>query len=291
MTAPSTVSVVVPTRNVARTLRRCLESVRAQDHPSVELVVVDNFSDDDTFAIASEFADVAVQAGPERSAQRNLGIERASGSWILYVDADMVLEPDVVSSALAAAVADGADGVFVPEDSFGPGFWTACRALERRCYVGQPMIEAPRLVRREVFTRTGGFVADVAGQEDAELRTRMLRAGHRLTWSSGVIHHDEGRLTFRGVMRKRVYYGRSIPAYAASQPGAVRAQGLATARALARTWRLLAADPGHAAGLLVLRGCEAAAYATGAGLALRDRRRGAGAAPDGEPAGTASPSR
>ena len=267
------VSVVVPTRNVSRTLRRCLESVRAQDHPDTELVVVDNFSDDDTFAIAQEFAHVAVQAGPERSEQRNLGIERASGEWVFYVDADMVLEPDVVSDALAAAVRDAADGVFVPEDSFGPGFWTACRALERRCYAGEPMIEAPRLVRREVFASLGGFAPDVAGQEDAELRVRMLRAGRRLTRSRAVIHHDEGRLTLGGVLRKRVYYGRSIPAYASAHPGAVRAQGLATLRAYARGRRILAADPVHAAGLVVLRAAEAVAYGAGAMFAVRDRRR------------------
>jgi hypothetical protein len=73
-------------------------------------------------------------------------------------------------------------------------------------------------------------------------------------------------------MRKRVYYGRSIPAYAAQQPGAVRAQGAATVRALVQGRHLLARDPAHAAGLLVLRAAEAAAYAVGAGLAVRDRR-------------------
>jgi glycosyltransferase involved in cell wall biosynthesis len=271
--SPPLVSVVVPTKDVGRTVRRCLESVRAQDHPAVELVVVDNFSTDDTFAVARDLAQVAFQAGPERSAQRNAGIERASGEWILYIDADMVLEPGVVSSAVEAALADGADGVFVPEDSFGPGFWTACRALERRCYAGEPMVEAPRLIHRRVFADTGGFVTDVAGQEDAELRMRMLRGGYRLTRSTVMIHHDEGRLTFSGVMRKRVYYGRSLPAYAAGQPGAVTGQGVATARALVRNYRRLARDPLHAAGLLALRLAEAVAYATGAALAVRAARR------------------
>ena len=82
MNAPG-VSVVVPTKNVGRTLRRCLESVRAQDHQPLELVVVDNFSTDDTFEIATEFADVAFQLGPERSAQRNADIERSTMDWIL----------------------------------------------------------------------------------------------------------------------------------------------------------------------------------------------------------------
>jgi glycosyltransferase involved in cell wall biosynthesis len=271
MTSPALVSVVVPTKDVERTIEACLRSVRAQTHPAVELVVVDNSSTDATFAIARRYADIAVQAGPERSAQRNLGVELAAGEWVLYVDADMVLGPDVVERALAAAERSGAAGVFVPEESFGEGYWTACRALERRCYTGEPMIEAPRLVRRAYLLESGGFRPDVAGQEDAELRTRMLRAGLPLVWSDGVIRHDEGRLTFRGVMRKRLYYGRSIPAYAAAAPGAVRAQGWATVRALARHRRLLLADPRHAAGLVVLRAAEAVAYAAGAAAAARGR--------------------
>ena len=69
------VSVVVPTRNNARTIRPCLQSVRDQTYPHVELIVVDNDSTDETFDVATELADVALTGGPERSAQRNLGIE------------------------------------------------------------------------------------------------------------------------------------------------------------------------------------------------------------------------
>jgi hypothetical protein len=192
---------------------------------------------------------------------------------VLWVDADMRLSPTVVSDALRTAERESAAAVFIPETSIGEGFWAACRALERRCYAGEPMIEAPRLVRRDFFERSGGFVPDVAGQEDAELRMRLLADGARMAWSTAVIEHDEGRLTFGGVMRKRLYYGRSIPAYAAASPGAVRAQGFATARAFVRHWRLLAADPVHAVGMLALRSCELVAYGAGA---LRARRaRGA----------------
>jgi glycosyltransferase involved in cell wall biosynthesis len=271
--ADALVSVVVPTRNSARTLRRCLESIRAQEYPRLEVVVVDNASDDETPRIAAELAEVVLDGGPERSAQRNLAIGRSRGEWILWIDSDMELSATVVSTAVRAARQAGADGVFIPEVSFGPGYWTACRALERRCYVGEPMIESPRLVRRSFFLESGGFRPDVAGQEDAELRMRLLAAGRPLARTDAVIRHDEGRLTLRSVVRKRLYYGRSIPAYAAAQPGAVRAQGLATARALWRRRRLLAAHPATAAGLLALRAIECVAYAAGAAAGWRARRR------------------
>ena len=266
------VSVIVPTKDVARTMRACLLSVRAQDHPRIELVVVDNSSTDGTFEVAQELADVAVRGGPERSAQRNQAIALSTGEYVLWIDADMVLAPDVVSAALAAAQAVGAVAVFVPEISTGAGYWTACRALERRCYVGEDLIEAPRLVRREFFLRSAGFHLEVAGQEDAELRMRLLQGGEPLARCDAVIEHQEGRLTLRGVLRKRRYYGRSIPAYAHAQPGAVGRQGLATVRALVRHRSVLLSDPVHGVGVLALRSLEALAYAAGAAEQVVERR-------------------
>lgn len=271
------VSVVVPSRNAARTIRTCLESARAQTHPSVELIVVDNWSDDGTWELALPLADLALRAGPERSEQRNLGIARARGEWVAWVDADMELPPDAVERALEAALAAGAVGAFLPEATAGSGFWTRCRTLERRCYHGEPRIEAPRLLRTDWLRQDGGFSGLLSGLEDAELRTRLLAAGVRLAWADTLVIHNEGRLTLAGVARKRFYYGKSLPAYSKRHPGAVAGQVGATLGALWRHRRLLATDPGHAAGLVLLRGCEALAYLAGA---LRAGQGGRGDVPN-----------
>jgi len=257
------VSVVVPTRNAARTIQRCLESVRAQTRPVAELIVVDNWSDDGTWELALRLADLAMRAGPERSGQRNLGIAKARGEWLLWLDADMELAADSVERALAAASTPDVVGVFLPEETAGSGFWTGCRTLERRCYHGEPRIESPRLLRTAWLRETGGF-SDVTGTEDADVRNRLLAAGATLAWADTLVVHHEGRLTLRGVARKRFYYGKSLPHYRRRNPGAVSVQIGATTAALWRHRRLLAADPGHAAGLLLMRTCEAGAYLAGA---------------------------
>ncbi|GIU84160.1 MAG: glycosyl transferase family 2 [Acidimicrobiales bacterium] len=266
--------MVVPTRDSMRTIRRCLESIRSQDYPAIELIVVDNGSTDGTLQTAERYADLVISAGPERSVQRNIGIEKSTGEYILWIDSDMILDPDCVSKAVEAIERDGAEAVFIREITVGEGYWTHCRALERLCYLGEPLIESPRLVRKRFFEESGGFVHDVAGQEDAELRMRLLRSGLPLTRSDGEIKHDEGRITLRGVVAKRVYYGRSIPNYARWQPGAVREQGIATLRALWRGRGILARDPLHAPGVLVLRAVEAVAYAWGARKARKASHQG-----------------
>jgi arabinofuranan 3-O-arabinosyltransferase len=265
-----TVSVVVPTCNSMRTLAACLHSIRAQDTP-VELIVVDNASTDGTYELARELADVAVRGGPERSAQRNAGVRLAAAAWILWIDADMVLPPTTVSAALATAKETGADAVAVPEVSVGPGFWTACRALERSCYVDDANLHNPRLLRRELLLGGGAFDPAMAGPEDADLRLRLRSAGTRTALCPDVlIVHDEGRLTLRSILAKRVYYGRSLPAFAAKNPGALAGQGAGTLAALVRHRRRLARDPVHTAGLLAMRAAETAAYAVGY---LKGRRR------------------
>ena len=257
------VSVVVTTRNVARTLEECLRSIRAQQGGVRELIVVDNHSDDATPEIARRYADRVITAGPERSAQRNEGVRAASAEWILWIDADMVLAPDVVPSALAVAEREDVDAVAIPERTVGPGFWTACRTLERSCYLDDPSLFNPRLLRRSLVLDLGGFAEEMAGPEDTHLRLRLRERGVRVGHTSALIDHDEGRLTLRDVVRKRVYYGQSLPAFSTANPGAIRSQGSATLRAFARHRRELVRRPVVASGMLLLRAVEAGAYVYG----------------------------
>ena len=114
-----TVSVVVPTKNSALTLGRLLRSVRAQSFPAVELIVVDNHSNDDTISIAARYADRVVDHGPERSAQRNRGVALASGQYVFMVDSDMELTPGTVAACVATARESGAAAIVVPERTVG----------------------------------------------------------------------------------------------------------------------------------------------------------------------------
>lgn len=265
------VSVVVPVKDSIRTIEACLRSIRAQTYPAVELIVIDNFSTDGTWEVARELAHHAEQAGPERSAQRNLGIERANGPWVLWIDADMELPPTIVERAVHAALDEGADGVFIPEITVGDGYWTACRALERTCCVEEIWVQSPRLVRTDYLRETGGFLESLSGTEDAELRTRMIADGRSLAWIPDLIVHDEGRMSLGFIWAKRYYYGRGLKKYRAEHPGALSVQAGSAVGAYRKHWRRLAAEPTVAAGVIFLRAGELAAYGVGAALGALER--------------------
>jgi glycosyltransferase involved in cell wall biosynthesis len=255
------VSVVVPTRNSGRTLEACLSSIRAQTHPDVELVIVDNHSTDATREIAGRLGDRFATIGPERSAQRNHGALLATGSHLLFVDSDMVLDPGVVQECVE--LADGTDAVVIPEESFGEGFWARCKTLERRCYLGDDSIEAARFFSREIFERVGGYDEALVGPEDWDLHERVRAVGARLARTNAIIHHDEGRLRLRELIAKKYHYGPAMAPYAAKHPGLARSQFRLVRPAFIRNRHHLLGDPLTALGVVAMKSAEAAAGVAG----------------------------
>jgi glycosyltransferase involved in cell wall biosynthesis len=250
------VSVTVATRNSARTLERCLVSIRTQTYPQVELIVVDNHSSDATPAIAAKYADVVATIGPERSAQRNHGASLAQGEILVFVDSDMVLDDDVIAQGVRLIQETSVPAAVVPEESFGDGFWTQCRVLERDCYRGDDLVEAARIFRRDAFKEVGGYDIMLNAAEDWDL-SRRVADDLRLPRTQSIIHHDEGRTTLRGAFRKRRSYAPGYLLYLRKHGRAAVLQGSSVLRpAFFRQWRTLVRHPLLTAGMLSLKSVE-----------------------------------
>ena len=268
MTA-GTVTVVVPTRNSARTLENCLRSLRAQTRPCT-VVVVDNFSTDATRDIAEVLADVVIVAGPERSRQRNLGAAACPAAVVGFIDSDMRLAPRVVEEA-AAAVAQGSAAVIVPERSVGAGYWARVRAYERAFYAGSDGVEAPRFFAAAAFVAAGGFDESLDAGEDWDLGRRVAQIGVTARIAAHV-DHDEGALRYLDACRKKGRYAAGIARFAAKHRGAAWSS-LIDRPWLRQPWRLLD-DPALGAGLVALKSGEATAVALRlASLRLQAARR------------------
>lgn len=262
---PKSVSVIVPTRNSARTLGACLASVRSQSYPAIELVVVDNRSTDASAAIADRHAHIVAHTGPERSAQRNHGVAISSGSFVLIIDSDMVLGKRVVEECVEAASADGFAALVIPERSVGEGFWAACKALERSCYVGDDTIEAARFFTRDVYERYGGYDESMIGPEDWDLPAR-IRRHERIGRIEAEIVHLEGCLRLRDSMRKKFYYGQHLSSYLRRHPDLAKRQLVPIRPAFVRHRRRLMQTPVLTMGMLAMKTAEFAAG--GFGFAL-----------------------
>lgn len=106
------ISVIVPVYNTGKYLRRCVESIVAQDYPYIEIILVDDGSNDrSTVALcdtlAEEYSNVTAYHKPNggQSSARNYGIRNSNGAYIGFVDSDDVIETGMYSSLYRSIVA------------------------------------------------------------------------------------------------------------------------------------------------------------------------------------------
>lgn len=260
------VSVIVPTYNSAKTLKDCLESIAAQDYPAVELLVVDNNSSDTTLQIAESYTHHVFTQGPERSSQRNFGAAEAKGEFLLFIDSDMVLGPEVVSQCVNTLKQNAKLGALViPEKSFGTNFWAGCKALEKRFYEGVDWIEAPRFFSRKAFTAVNGYDKDLISGEDWELGKRV-RKNFRQSRIKAYVLHNEGHPSFMSLIRKKAYYaGKSADYRKKLGVNPLIALSLVCRRYLLFLSKpfLIVSDPLHYAGMIILKTAEFGSGALG----------------------------
>ena len=219
------VSVIVTTYNSASTLDACLASIQRQSYDEAELIVVDNNSTDNTKQIAKKYGAV-FDTGPERSAQRNFGVSKAKGQYVLIIDSDMELGKDVVKTCVEQVQQhDDIKAVVIPEESFGTGFWAQCKRLERSFYVGVEWMEAARLFDKKTYIQVGGYNEDLVSGEDWDLSQRVARQA-KIGRIDEFIRHNEGQLHLLRTLQKKYYYAQKFAAYLAANQHtkAVRSQ-------------------------------------------------------------------
>jgi len=194
------VSVIVTTKNEEKNIANCLESVKIQTYPreKIEIIVVDNSSIDKTKEIAQKYTKKIYNQGPERSAQRNYGAQRAGGEWLLFLDADMILSPALIEKSIKKAQKENLVACYIPELILGASFFCQARRLERSFYDGTP-IDAVRLIKTAVFKKVGGFDLSLTGPEDWDLDKRIRQEGRvdlTSTYNFNQIHQQLNRLSY-----------------------------------------------------------------------------------------------
>jgi len=253
------VSIIVPTRDSGKTLEVCLASINRQTYPSIEKVVVDQNSTDDTRVIAKRHGAKVILVAPSKfytppSISRNIGARIASGKYILHVDSDMELPSNVVEECVMRCEMEGAGAVIIPEVDVYDGFWAKCKALERSLYIGDRSLQAPRFFNRMHFDTIGGYDPAISSGEDWDIHNRIRRVAKVSSIDTALRHHT-GRIDLTRQLIKKYNYGKTIDRYIARYKKHALRQ-LMPFRVYVRNRRLVAHNFHHAIGLIVLRTLE-----------------------------------
>lgn len=266
------VSVIVSTKNEEDNISTLLNSVKSQSYKSIEIIVVDNNSSDETKLIARKFTNKVYNYGPERSSQRNFGSKKSKGIFLFFLDADMVLERNVIKECVGEiedARLGNIGAVVIPEKSFGEGFWVKFKIFEREFYEGEESIEAARFFNKSVFQKFGGYDTSITGPEDYDLPLRMRKSNVIIGRVKSYILHNEKVFSPINSAKKKFYYASRAQAYLKKHPEMIFRQGnLIFREVFIKKWKKLLEHPVLSSGMFIIKTIEMVGALSGAFYAV-----------------------
>lgn len=222
------VTILVPAFNEAAVIASCVEALRAVDYPSLEVLILDDGSTDDTAATAAQAAgsDPHIEIVPDpvnrgKADRLNLGFARARHELVIVTDADTHMHPRaakllvsrLVRSPRIAAVAGGPHvtnrrsvlaGLQILETASIVGLIRRTQALIGRVGVVAGVLG---LFRRDAVLGVGGYDGTMA-TEDIDLSWRLLLAGWQTTFEPQALVGMEVPSTLRSLWAQRCRWAR-----------------------------------------------------------------------------------
>lgn len=247
------VTVIIPTFNSAETLEECLKSIENQTYRQIEVVVVDNYSEDKTVDIARKYRAKVILQKTGMSEARNVGIKNSSGEIIFSVDSDMKLREEVIEKGVKK-IEEGYDAVIIPEISVGKGFWSGVKGLKKLLHLGDTLFESPRMFRRESLERINYYDPKLLDGEDYDVHIRFKEAGFKICYISAIIEHMEGKLTLLEWLQEKYKYGKTTESFKTKHPEWYQKKGKKRLPSIfLRNWRKLLKFPHFAFGLVFFK--------------------------------------
>jgi mycofactocin system glycosyltransferase len=221
------ISIVIPVKDRADELKRCLTSLSCLNYPreKLQVIVVDDGSCDDSPQVARQFRAMLVPSGGTGrgpAAARNVGASLANGEILAFIDSDCSASQEWLNELIPAfnnpamaAVGGQVDGMCTESavDRYESIMSSlSLGARERTGSGGSDTFYLPScnlLVRRSAFRSAGGFKDEMHVGEDVDLTWRLRDNGWTISYlpAGNVLH--EHRSSIRSFMSRRFDYGTS----------------------------------------------------------------------------------
>ncbi len=209
------VSVIIPTYNRSSLVRQAIESLRVQTWSSLEIIVVDDGSEDDTLVALKDVTSLGegrilhrlTQPHSGVSAARNLGTRASTGEFIIYLDSDDILVPDAIEHHVETLKRSGSDycyGAIDSMDANGRAIPDQGRfhpdPLNKKNLITNLWLVHAACYRRSAILKVGPWNIEMSAFEDHEflLRIKTINHGIHLPRVQGFYRmHGDNQLTQR----------------------------------------------------------------------------------------------
>lgn len=215
-------SVIVPVYCDAAALGKCLASIYLSEYPAYEVIVVNDASTDNSAAVAKSFGCRIIELNKNSgvATARNVGAAAAKGAILVFLDSDVVIEPDTLTK-FAAAHQTGNHRICTSQvypTSLSPGFAPELLAATWH-YIINRVAHAPFSVStmafsidRQVFRELGGFNTTFisSGGEEFEIAIPIRSHGYTVHFDGSILvhhHYQPFWARFKTVLRRSQVYG------------------------------------------------------------------------------------
>ena len=227
---PPNITLILPIRNEAAYVERCINAVFSQEYPGeIEILVVDGISKDDTREIVQRLIDqnpkfnIRLLDNPGKIVPTgmNIALRLAKGDVVIRVDGHCLIEPDYVKKCVDNIKKEGVDGVGGPMETIGETLISKSIAIGMsspfgvgnsafRTTSGKSMlvdtIPFPAY-RRQIIERTGLYDEELTRNQDDEYNYRIRELGGKLLLADDVRSTYFSRSSLRHLWRQYYQYG------------------------------------------------------------------------------------
>ncbi len=181
------ISIIIPVYNQADKISECLDGILNQSYKNFEIIVVNDGSKDNIFEVLDKYKDKIKSVNQENGGSnpaRNRGAKEARGDYLIFCDADIILEPTALEIMLKTLEEK-------PEASFAySSFFWGKKLFKLWPYDSErlkkmPYIHTTALIRREHFP---GFDEKIKRFQDWDLWLTMLEKGHTGVWIDRILY-------------------------------------------------------------------------------------------------------
>lgn len=188
-----TVTVVIPCHNCEKWVGRAINSVLVQTYPVEQILLIENNSTDGTKLLLQQFESdhpniIKVYSEPKKGAcaARNLGIEKATGSWIQFLDADDEILPNKIEDQINIIKDQNPDvivGDYVRVVQNKNSFYQVHIATENDPWLGlirsKLGITSANLWKKKSLIQINKFDENVSSSQEYDLMFRLLQTNHK----------------------------------------------------------------------------------------------------------------
>ena len=255
------ISIIIPTKNASGHLKNLLSSLVSQTYKDFEVIINDDkTTSDDTRILLKKFKNKIkikyILENVSMAQGRKSGVKHTKGDYLLHLDADMSLSPEVLENCIKV-INKGYDALVIPEISYGEGYWAKVKAFERSLYIGDEAIESARFFSKKVYWMVGGHNEKMVLSEDKDLDLRIRAAGFNVGRINEPIYHNEGKLSLKKDLQKKFFYGKTAHVFIAENPKhAFNQANLIFRVAYFRNWEKLISNPTLSLGMFLMKTLE-----------------------------------